>query len=83
MGANRHFSPICDLLAAFLPEATPDLDQIERGLRRKNVTPYAAEVKEANSTSAFRADLRQTRGRNSAGVPENARADFSIDDWGE
>jgi hypothetical protein len=41
---------------------------------------YAAEV---SSAPAFRADLRQTRGRHSAGVPENARADFSVAGRGE
>jgi hypothetical protein len=41
---------------------------------------YAAEV---SSTAAFRADLRHTGGRHSARIPENARADFSVDDGGE
>jgi hypothetical protein len=41
---------------------------------------YVAEVR---SAPAFRADLRQTRGWHSAGVPENARADFSVADGGE
>jgi hypothetical protein len=33
--ANSRFNPISDLLAAFLFDIAPDLDEIARGFRRK------------------------------------------------
>src|SRR5580700_10613060 len=37
--ANSRFNTICYLRAAFLLDVAPDLDKIERGFRRENVTP--------------------------------------------